>query len=308
MSVTLGVIKRHPLKKKWGHEPDFSDWLASDGLDRIAKLVDMDLCEATREVQVGSYKADIVAKEESSGELVLIENQYNTVNHDHLGKLITYAAGIGCKTAILVVEDVRPEAVTTIKWLNEISRDAFAFYLVKAELIQVDDSALAPELTIIEAPDEMARETRARVTEPSDLNKAQLAFWKAFNEHSATRADFKRVFPNARKPQPQHWMDLPCASSAYHIALAVNSKEGCVSAELFIHDDKEIYRTLEASKAKIESECGCSFNWMELPERKASRIVASIPKNWQSAAEQKVCFDWLCDMALKIRKVLVKYV
>ena len=172
MSVTLGVIKRHPLKKKWVHEPDFSDWLASDGLDRIAKLVDMDLCEATREVQVGSYKADIVAKEESSGELVLIENQYNTVNHDHLGKLITYAAGIGCKTAILVVEDVRPEAVTTIKWLNEISRDAFAFYLIKAELIQVDDSALAPELTIIEAPDEMACETRARVAEPSDLNKA----------------------------------------------------------------------------------------------------------------------------------------
>lgn len=103
-------------------------------------------------------------------------------------------------------------------------------------------------------------------------------------------------------------MDLPCGSSAYHIGLTVNSKEGCVSAELFIHDNKEIYRTLEAAKAKIESECGCSFNWMELPECKASRIVVSIPKNWQLSVEQKVCFDWLCDMALKIRKVFVKYV
>ena len=144
--------------------------------------------------------------------------------------------------------------------------------------------------------------------ELSDLNKVQLGFWKSFNEYCETRADFKAVFTKVRKPLPQHWMDLPCGSSAYHIGLTINSREGFISAELNIHSDKELYRALEASKTKIESECGCSFNWMELPDRKASRIVVSIPKNWQSAAEQKSCFDWLCNMALKIRKVFVKYV
>ena len=304
--MNLGMIKRHQLKKKWAKETEFSDWLASDGLELISKLIDTDLCDVKREVLVGSYKADIVAKGEDG--LVLVENQYNTVNHDHLGKLVTYAAGISAKKAVLVVEDVRPEAVSTIRWLNEISRDEFAFYLVKAELLQVDDSALAPELTIIEAPDEMVREARARVFEPSDLNKKQLAFWQSFNEHVASRSDYKRIFPNTRKPLPQHWMDLPCGSSAYHIGLAINSKERRISAEFWIHDDKDLFQQLLSVKAKIESECGCTFEWMELPERKASRIVVSSAKKWQSVAEQKACFDWLCDHAMKIRKVFVKYV
>ena len=304
---TLGVIKHHSLKKKWENETDFSDWLATDGLDRISKLIGIDLCEGTREVLVGDYKADIVAQEEGGEGRVIVENQYKTVNHDHLGKLITYAAGVGAKTAVLVVEEARPEAVSAIKWLNEISRDDFAFYLIKAELIQVDDSALAPELTIIEAPDKIVRETRARVEGLTEVKRQQFEFWKAFSEYALSDVAFRKVYPRLRAVRPQHYFDLPCNSSVCHIGLTINSKENRIAAELYIPDDKELFGQLFSEKSKIESECGFTFDWKELPERTASRIVVSASKQWQNADAQNECFEWLCAKAIAIRKTIGKY-
>ena len=308
-TISLGTIKHLPLKKKWENETDFSDWLASDGLERISRLIGMELCESEREVSVGDFKADIVAQEDGSeGNYVVIENQYKTVNHDHIGKLITYAAGVGAKTAILVVEDARPEYISAIKWLNEISRDNLAFYLIKAELIQIDDSALAPELTVIEAPDKIVRETRSRTAELTDVRKLQLEFWRAFATYALADIAFKKVFPRLRVPLPQHWFNLPCGSSACHIGLTVNSKEDRIAAELYIPNDKDLFHQLFEDRSKIESECGFPFDWKELPEGKASRIVAATSKKWQNIEGQKECFAWLCAKALAIRKAISKYV
>ena len=306
-TITLGTIKHHQLKEKWENETEFSDWLATDGLDRIARLIGVDLCESEREVRVGDFKADIVAQEDGNDNKVVIENQYKTVNHDHIGKLVTYAAGVGAKTAILVVEDARPEYISTIKWLNDVSRDDVAFYLIKAELIQVDDSALAPELTIIEAPDKIVRETRARVEELTEVKRQQLEFWKAFSEYALSDATFKKVYPRLQAAFPHHWFNLPCGSSACHIVLTLNSKEDRIAAELYIPNDKELFSQLFAEKTKIESECGFAFDWMKLPERSASRIVVSTSTQWQKFGKQKECFQWLCVKAIAIRKTMGKY-
>ena len=306
-TLTLGTIKHHSLKKKWEKESDFSDWLVTEeGLGRLSELIGIDLCEGRREVPIGDFKADIVAQEDGGEGKVVIENQYKTVNHDHLGKLITYAAGVGAKIAILVVEEARPEAISTIKWLNEISRDDFAFYLVKAELLQIDDSALAPELSIIEAPDIIIRETRARVEEITEVKRMQLEFWISFSSHAMSDASFKKVFSRLRTPRPQHWFDLPCGSSACHIGLTLNSREDKIAAELYIDDDKDLFHQLYSEKSKIESECGFEFEWRELPEGKASRIIVSTSKRWQSPEVQKECFDWLCAKAIAIRKTIGK--
>ncbi len=306
-TIALGTIKHHSLKKKWENETDFSNWLAADGLNKISKLIGIDLCEGEREVSVGDFKADIVAQEDGGDDKVVIENQYKTVNHDHLGKLITYAAGVGAKIAVLVVEEARPEAISAIKWLNEISRDDFAFYLIKAELIQVDDSALAPEFSIIEAPDKIVRETRSRVTELTDVKRLQLEFWKSFAGYALSDTTFKKVFQRLRVPLPHHWFNLPCGSSSCHIGLTLNSKEDRIAAELYIPDDKDLFHQLLEEKTKIESECGFVFDWMELPEGKASRIVVSTSKRWQQVDVQKECFEWLCDKAVAIRKTIGKY-
>jgi len=43
--------------------------------------------------------------------------------------------------------------------------------------------------------------------------------------------------------------------------------------ELYISEDKDLFHSLFDNKAAIESDAALTFDWRELPERKASRIV-----------------------------------
>ena len=64
------------------------------------------------------FIVDIVGEDEVGK--VIIENQYNKSDHDHLGKLLTYLSNVaGTKKAIWIVEDARSDHINTINWLNE---------------------------------------------------------------------------------------------------------------------------------------------------------------------------------------------
>lgn len=83
----------------WKHEQyDFSNWLASpENIAYLNDILGLTLVDVNQEVYVGSYRCDIVAKDETSETKVIIENQLEVSNHDHLGKIITYASGLDAK-------------------------------------------------------------------------------------------------------------------------------------------------------------------------------------------------------------------
>jgi hypothetical protein len=136
----IGKIVRRPLREVWKHEAlDFTTWLV-ENIDVLSEALDLPLQDAKREQACGDFSVDLVA-DDGSGSTVVIENQLEKSNHDHLGKLITYLAALDARVAIWIVSDARPEHTKAITWLNE-SRLA-SFYLVKAEAICIDSSAPA---------------------------------------------------------------------------------------------------------------------------------------------------------------------
>ena len=170
----IGKLDRVPLRDVWPKEAaDFTPWLR-DNIDVLNEVLDISLTGAESEQRAGSLNVDIVA-EDQSGQTVIIENQLERSDHDHLGKLITYLAVLDAKAAVWIVADPRPEHVSAVSWLNESSEASF--YLVKAEAVRIGDSLPAPFLTLIVGPSEDRNEVVGTKRELAERHLIRQRFW-----------------------------------------------------------------------------------------------------------------------------------
>ena len=71
--------------------------------------MNLSLTDIETEKFVGSYRCDILCRDEITGKVVLIENQLEQTNHDHLGKILTYASGLDASVVVWVVASARDE-------------------------------------------------------------------------------------------------------------------------------------------------------------------------------------------------------
>ena len=107
MTIDLGEIKRKKAAELWKHEEhEFTPWLASeDNIARLADAIGLELQVEGVEVPVGPFSADILAKD-AFDNFVIIENQFGKTDHDHLGKLLTYAATLGASAVVWIAEKI----------------------------------------------------------------------------------------------------------------------------------------------------------------------------------------------------------
>ena len=102
-----GKLTRVDLREIWKNEEyDFSNWLAEkDNLTQLSDEIGIPIRLSEKEAGVGKYSVDILAEEEGTGRKIVIENQLEKTNHDHLGKVITYAAGHDANIVIWIFKD-----------------------------------------------------------------------------------------------------------------------------------------------------------------------------------------------------------
>jgi len=102
----FGKLKRVPLRDLWKHEgTDFTPWLAAN-IGALGAALGLELELLEREAAVGDFSLDLLARDLGSSRKVIIENQLTQTDHDHLGKLITYAAGFGASVVVWVAESI----------------------------------------------------------------------------------------------------------------------------------------------------------------------------------------------------------
>ena len=177
----IGKIERISLREVWKNEAyDFTEWL-QDNIDVLSNVIDINLSNPEREQHAGNYSVDIVA-EDDYGNPVIIENQLEKSDHDHLGKIITYLVSIGAKTAIWIVSDIRTEHINAINWLNESS--TAGFYLLKVEAIKIGDSPPAPLLTVIVRPSAESKEVGKAKKKLAERYLIREKFWTQLLELS----------------------------------------------------------------------------------------------------------------------------
>lgn len=264
----IGKLKRHELRNIWKNEAtDFTVWL-EENLEALSEAVGFELNLVKREQKVGSFSADILA-EDDSGEKVVIENQLEKTDHDHLGKIITYVSNLDGKTVIWISSEPRQEHINAINWLN--TQTQLNFYLVKVEAISVDQSVPAPLFQVICKPDEEIKTAAAASTELTDRGRFNIQFWTEINKKCAE----KLPGFTSRKPLKYHYHSMSSGKGGLVFVFLATSKY--YGIELYIDTpaadlNEHILRQFEADRTAIEKEFGDVLEFQDIPEKRACRI------------------------------------
>jgi hypothetical protein len=264
LSKIIGV----PLRTVWKHEAsDFTPWL-SENLNEIADAIGIELEIVDIEVPVGPYYADILAKDAGTGDYVVIENQLEKTNHDHLGKCITYASVLDAKTIVWIASDVTDEHKKAMDWLNDHTSDELAFYAIKLELIKIDDSNPAINFNIKSLPNNVVKQAVKRKDngELSETRMTQLKFWEMFTVSLKNTTTINKL----QKPRPQYWFDVALGKSGVHLSNTFNTNNNTIGVRVYINN-KEAVKWLpyfERNKVHIESILGEALDWNPNPDNR----------------------------------------
>ena len=307
--LELGRLEEVNVRELWIHEQyDFSNWLAKEeNIELLNEVLGLTLVDIEKEVFVGAYRCDLVAKDETSGQNVIIENQLEASNHDHLGKIVTYASGLDANVIVWIVKEAREEHRSAIEWLNNNTSKNINFFLIEIHAYKIGNSLYAPKFEIVEKPNDFIKNAKIQ-TGSEELNKSQserLVFWTRFNDVVSERG---KPF-NLRKATTDHWYDVAIGVSGVLVEITLVNKEGCVGIALYIIDDKELFDSLNEKKIEIESKLGFELDWQRLDGKKASRIIYRIPGlNFDNHSNYDSLMNDIIDKVILFVKVFKKYV
>lgn len=307
--MTIGKLEEVDIRELWKHEQyDFSEWLSKkENIENLNDILGLTLVDISKETYVGSYRCDLFAKDETTGIKVIIENQLEMSNHDHLGKIITYASGLDAKVVVWIVKEAREEHRSAIEWLNNNTNSNINFFLIEIHAYKIGNSDNAPMFQVIEQPNDFIKNNKS-INSNDTMNKSQsqrLEFWNQFNNVLIERG---KPF-NVRKATTDHWYNVAIGTSDAHIDITLVNKDSVIGVELYITDNKELFDKLYQRKDEIENDLGFKLDWRRLNNSKASRIVTFIKGlNFDDHSNYNELINKTIDLAVLMRDTFKKYI
>jgi hypothetical protein len=270
----IGRIERVPLREVWRHEAhNLTVWL-EENIDVLSDVLNFQLVSVEREHSAGAFSADLVGEDEAA-RTVVIENQLERSNHDHLGKLITYVAFLDARAAVWIVSEPRPEHVRAISWLNDSS--PADFYLLKIEGIRIGNSVPAPLLTLIVGPSQETRELGEVKKVRAERHQVYRRFWTELLERARVASSLHR----AVSPGDYPWIGAGAGKTGLSFNYSI-TRHGATT-ELYIDrgrdtetENKAIFDELESHRLEIETSFGKELEWQRLDGKRACRIAERI--------------------------------
>ena len=306
--MKLGKLQEIDIKKVWQHEQyDFSQWLANEeNIQELGNTLNLSLTDVETEKFVGKYRCDILCKDEITGKVVLIENQLEPTDHDHLGKIITYASGLDASVVVWIVSSARQEHASAIEWLNKHTDDDLAFFLIEVHAYKIGTSEPAPQFKIIEQPNDFVKtvKTIAKNSTLNDTEKCRLEFWTRFNEVLEERG---KPF-NKRKATTDHWYSIAMGSSECQISIDLVNKEHKIRVGVWVADNKDLFDKFYDNREQIEESCGFKLKWNRLDNKKASLACTYIQGlDFEHTENYTELMNKSIDLVLTLKKAFVPF-
>ena len=185
--MKLGKIRKIDLRDVWASESsDFTPWLAKEeNIALLGDAIEMDLEVESQEKTVGPFRADILAKDLATNHYVLIENQLELTNHNHLGQIMTYAAGLDAFSIVWIAKSFTEEHRAALDWLNRITVENINFFGIEIEVIQIGDSLPAPQFNVVAKPNDWSKSVKSSASsgELTETKVKQQEYWTEFKDY-----------------------------------------------------------------------------------------------------------------------------
>ncbi len=264
-SDELGEFEKVPIRDYWQNEAhEFTPWLAKH-IHLLGDAIGLELEDPEQESEVGDFSADIVCVS-TDNRPVIVENQFGKTDHDHLGKLLTYAAGKDAAGIVWIAEHFRDEHRAAIDWLNEKTSSDIHAFGVQIELWRIGGSVPAPKFNVVSKPNDWTKAIRP-TGEMTDTKKMYLKFWMGFRD--VMERNNGKVRPTS--PMAAKWMKFSFGRGGLHLNTSASVLRNRIGVALIIRK-KAFYPLLLQQRKEVESEVGQQLEWRELPDHKQSQV------------------------------------
>ena len=267
MAVQMGKLVRADIRKVRKNEAaDSTPWLASpEGIEMLGAAIELELELRETEKPIGRFSADLVCGVPESDKVVLVENQFGTTDHDHLGKMLTYAAALDEVVSVVwIAERFHDEHRAALDWLNQITPQTVSFVGMEIEVWTIAGSPPAPKFNIVCQPNDWSR------PEPSGLSELQqlrLAFWTSFKQYLEDVGSPVK----AHKPGTENWSNF--SSGIPNMVLVASVKPKYLDAVLYSHGgQKALFAELEKRAPDIASSVDGPLELSNDPNKKHSCV------------------------------------
>ncbi len=285
--IAISTLESVNLRTVWAEEAQhFTPWLAqSENLARLGEALGLTLEPHGTEQAVGGFSADILCRRLDGGSddqsWVVIENQFGRTDHDHLGKLLTYTAGLNARTVVWIAEQFRDEHRAALDLLNASTTRDYAYFGVEIELLKIDGSRPAPRFNVVVQPNDWAKTVRAGASSRSELTetqKIQLEFWTGFSELMASDGAI-----SCARPRPHAYMTHNVGVSGIRVVSFFTTWNSAretssigelrVALEFLGRDRQTRFDRLAESADVIHHDAGHSYHWQPWESEAIKRVM-----------------------------------
>lgn len=297
MTKSLGSLDQVALRNIWPHEAnDFTPWLAmEENMNKLGDALGLELETEEVECSVGPYSADIVARD-ATGQVVVIENQLEKTNHDHLGKCLTYASVLDASTVIWIASSFTDEHKKAFDWLNDKSGLDLSFFGVRLELWSIDGSNPAVRFNVVSAPADIVKRAHQKKLSAgvSETKQLQFRWWTAVRDALMTRG----IVKSPQAANPRYWYNISLGRSGFGLSCTANVPQQKISVRLYLRAIKggqQALDTLIEKRETIESEIGTALEWNPNPNARDKTVRLVHKADISDEASWPAHIDWMLD-------------
>ena len=301
---SFGKLITQNVRDHWESEmSDFTPWLVesikSDGTSCLEDTLGLDLEVVGREKKVGKYYLDILAEVVDDDRQVVVENQLEQSDHDHLGKSLAYAAGVDADIIVWIAPSFNDEHRDAVQWLNQNSRDGIDLFAIQLEVWRIDDSQPAVQLNPVEKPSEWRNRVQQSTRDFTELEELRMEFWTQFRDQVKSASTPLRP----REPRPINHVSNPIGKKGFHISFVHVNDDDELRLDLRI-EDEGAFIELRDDGEKIEDELGGTIRWREPPKSNSRGYISVIrDAHLEDREEWDEYFDWFLENGERFHEV-----